>query len=124
MLHLSIPSVSSIRFKGLAGLEWLCGNVTDAAKYYGGAISAMKDLDQMNHKLGLKGSRCAYRLFYYMQINLIIYHFIDCDNKFYRQLRSDKLQQIHIFCAILDLLKSGVEVRGINQNEAEAQVCL
>ncbi|VDK86818.1 unnamed protein product [Litomosoides sigmodontis] len=84
---------------GLAGLEWLCGNVTDAAKYYGGAISAMKDLDQMNHKLGLKGSRCAYR-----------------------QLRSDKLQQIHIFSAILDLLRSGVEVRGINQKEAEAQL--
>ncbi|EJD75843.1 E3 ubiquitin-protein ligase SHPRH [Loa loa] len=86
---------------GLAGLEWLCENEANAAKYYSGAISAMKELDQMNNKLGLKGSRCAYR-----------------------QLRSDRLQQIHIFSAILDLQKGGVEVRGINQNEAEAQLNL
>uniref|UniRef100_A0A8R1U2N9 RING-type domain-containing protein n=1 Tax=Onchocerca volvulus TaxID=6282 RepID=A0A8R1U2N9_ONCVO len=86
---------------GLAGLEWLCGNKANAAKYYNGATSAMKELDQMNNKLGLKGSRCAYR-----------------------QLRSDKLQQIHIFSAILDLQRDGVEVRGINQKEAEVQLNL
>ncbi|VDO55077.1 unnamed protein product [Onchocerca flexuosa] len=88
-------------YSGLAGLEWLCGNKANAAKYYNGAISAMKELDQMNNKLGLKGSRCAYR-----------------------QLRSDRLQQIHIFSAILDLQKDGVEVRGINQEEAEVQLNL
>ncbi|KAM3718745.1 E3 ubiquitin-protein ligase SHPRH [Dirofilaria immitis] len=87
---------------GLAGLEWLCGNKVNAAKYYNGAISAMKELDQMNRKLGLKGSRCAYR-----------------------QLRSDRLQQIHIFSAILDLQKkNGVEVQGINEKEAETQLNL
>uniref|UniRef100_A0A915PUK5 SNF2 N-terminal domain-containing protein n=1 Tax=Setaria digitata TaxID=48799 RepID=A0A915PUK5_9BILA len=87
-----------MHYCGLAGLEWLCGNEASAAKYYSGAISAMKELDEMNNKLGLKGSRCAYR-----------------------QLRSDRLQQIHIFSAILDLQKSGIEVRGISQKEAEAQ---
>ncbi|EJW82674.1 hypothetical protein WUBG_06414 [Wuchereria bancrofti] len=86
---------------GLAGLEWLCGNEANAAKYYSSAITAMKELDQMNNKLGLKGSRCAYRL-----------------------LRSDRLQQIHIFSAILDLQKDGIEVRDINPEEAEAQLNL
>uniref|UniRef100_A0A0R3RI69 SNF2_N domain-containing protein n=1 Tax=Elaeophora elaphi TaxID=1147741 RepID=A0A0R3RI69_9BILA len=86
---------------GLAGLEWLCENEATAAKYYSSAISAMKELDQMNNKLGLKGTRCAYR-----------------------QLRSDKIQKIHIFSSILDLQKSGVEVRDINQEEAEAELNL
>lgn len=85
----------------------------------------MKELDQMNNKLGLKGSRCAYRLCIssIIKSSLLVVFFLDYDNKFYRQLRSDRLQQIHIFSAILDLQKGGVEVRGINQKEAEAQVC-
>ncbi|KAK6104768.1 SNF2 N-terminal domain family protein [Brugia pahangi] len=90
-----------MHYCGLAGLEWLCGNEANAAKYYSSAINAMKELDQMNNKLGLKGSRCAYRL-----------------------LRSDRLQQIHIFSAILDLQKDGIEVRDVSAEEAEAQLNL
>lgn len=42
--------------------------------------------------------------------------------QFFRQLKSDKLQQIHIFTAILDLLKDGVQVDGITLEEAEVKV--
>lgn len=46
---------------GLAGLEWLCERRADAAKYYSGAIRAMKELEEANCKLGLNECKGAYR---------------------------------------------------------------
>uniref|UniRef100_A0A9J2Q3Z5 RING-type domain-containing protein n=1 Tax=Ascaris lumbricoides TaxID=6252 RepID=A0A9J2Q3Z5_ASCLU len=85
--------------QGLAGLDWLSGYINEAARRYENTLAALKLLDETNEKLGLTEKRGAFR-----------------------KLRSDKLQVVHAMNSMIDLMKEGVEIRGIDLETAHVKL--
>uniref|UniRef100_F1KQI8 E3 ubiquitin-protein ligase SHPRH n=1 Tax=Ascaris suum TaxID=6253 RepID=F1KQI8_ASCSU len=86
-------------YNSLAGLDWLSGYINEAARRYENTLAALKLLDETNEKLGLTEKRGAFR-----------------------KLRSDKLQVVHAMNSMIDLMKEGVEIRGIDLETAHVKL--